>query len=74
MKFLKYLLLLVAVLLLGAILLAAGGYYLAREQPTFYRAYRWDVQQRAALNQRALDKLLRTHSLAAESQAAESHP
>ncbi|MGE5609352.1 MAG: hypothetical protein ACM359_08865 [Bacillota bacterium] len=71
MKFLKYLLLLVAVILLGAILLAAGGYYLAKDRPAFYRPYAWEIQQRAALNQRALDKLLRTQNLAAGAQAAE---
>lgn len=57
MKWLKRLLLVVAGILAVLVAAAGIGMHYLRSQPEFYRTYQWDGEQRAILNQQAVNKI-----------------
>lgn len=71
MKWIKRVLLLLGILLTLVIALGLIGYYMARQEPAGYRRYGFELQDRARLNQQALDKLVAARNQAAARLAAE---
>jgi uncharacterized protein YpmS len=71
-KWLKRIAIVAAVLLLGITILAAIGWRQAHRTPDFYKLYTWNSDTRAAVNQRAVEKITLAENLLAKAAAAET--
>jgi hypothetical protein len=71
MRIFKRLLFVVLLLVIGALVLSGVAWHYLRGVPSYYRTFKWNQQERTALNQSAVAKFTRTRNQAAAAWSAE---
>jgi predicted N-acetyltransferase YhbS len=71
MRIFKRLLIVLVLLLLGAAILSGVAWHYLRGVPAYYRTFKWNKEERTALNQSAVAKFTRTRNQAAAAWSAE---